>query len=165
MALFRERPPLTFCGRSPAQTRRGVRLTGAERELRYEAAKWLQAFFVEGIPFAREARTELQDLLRDVGPAVEGALDPLARASSHVEGAAAPERSPASEAPGRRRGLPERVSVSWRRCCSSITRPVATSFFRAFPSTLAKAKKERSTRGRMRRLARVLPSPLFSEGE
>lgn len=60
--------------------RRGVRLTGAERELRYEAAKWLQASFVGGIPFAREARAELQDLLRDVGPAVEGALDPLARA-------------------------------------------------------------------------------------
>lgn len=56
-----------------------MRLTGAERELRYEAAKWLQASLVEGIPFAREARTELQDLLRDVGPAVEGALDPLAR--------------------------------------------------------------------------------------
>ncbi|HIU04279.1 MAG TPA: hypothetical protein IAD14_02245 [Candidatus Coprousia avicola] len=79
MTLLRERPPLTFCGRSPAQTRRGMRLTGAERELRYEAAKWLQASFVEGIPFAREARAELQDLLRDVGPAVEGALDPLAR--------------------------------------------------------------------------------------
>ncbi len=62
-------------------------------------------------------------------------------ASSHAERAATPGRTPASEAPGRRRGLPGRVSVSWRRCCSSITRPVATSFFRAFPSTLAKAKR------------------------